>query len=1392
MNGELVPRDKFYEWIVKDDDFMTVRKGVAGKGGSQVLELVALIALTIVTWGGTTGLDVAVGTALGVSGATAAGIIMVAGALVIQGIAALTSPKALTGTSASSTGSTQYSINGVSNSARPMEPLPLVLGTMLMYPDIGSTPFVNYINNEQYLYSIFNFGLGNLSITDICIGTNALASYTGVQQQWSDANGDITLFPGDVQSQTGGSLDWTDDNETITYITKTTEPGTTQIDVDLSGTVYSVDSSGNIQNATCYINVEITPTGGDTWTSFVNPTGSAYSNPLVNGAAVSQTSTVQTGTGAYNYLPGNYIPTTYVNSAYGNYVNLSNNSQETINTTVSLTVTAGQYDVRVSQVTTPPTTTSTQISTQFDDLKSYIPDTTNYKYQTRLALAIQASGQLNGTISQLNAMVSNEIPTNPSYDGATWVTQATSNPAWIYLYFARGIFDDAGNRLAGAGLPDDRIDIAGLIEWAQWCDENNWTCNMIVDQQGVVSDTLQSIAQCGLGQIDYSKGILGVIYDEADMTPVQMFGMPNIKAGSFQVTYISANLADEFVVNFTNPATNWQIDSVSQMIPGVTVPSNSTSIDFTGCTSEDQAGRFANYLAAQQYYRVRQIQFECDIEGLVAGKGDVIQLSHDLTQWSVSGRLAPGSSTISLVLDRQITFTASSTPYITVRYPDGTMVTCEVEESIGTTNTISLVDPLGQNPSDDPDGKQPMDYIYFFDPLATPGFRAKILSKQYMGNDANWVQIIATDDPSAFYEAIGGDYTYVAPAALNQIQPGISNVSIVQELTNSTTGEVTLYVSWTATNAAATHVRYLPVGSPNWVDAGLIQTTSFQFTEDTIGVVEVELTAVPLVTTSLTNSIPVVTAYTVTSNVSPSENLAQQMPNVAGLQLQQGTAGLGNVQDFSGQDAKFTWYQVSSTAPELGSEPSGGDSGAVDYYFSNYYVTILNTDGTIRRTEAVTDNSYIYTYEKNIEDGSGTPARTFTIQVVAHGTSNQVSAVPATLTVSNPAPDVPTGIAFAANVSFVSVSWDAPDDTDYAGMLIYGSTDDTFTPSSDNLLADITSTNSTLITGLTADTTYYFYLEPYDLFGQTGLNQSSQYTCATILITGTEITDSSITTPLLATGSVTTDILAADSVTEDKVDISELSAITANVGALTGGTLSNNSGTNVINLSATGTSDFISTPYLKIEANGTATFSGSLGAATGTFSGSLSAATGTFAGSLSAASGTFTGSLSGASGTFSGSLTAQTITAANIVDSTLTSNQMANGAVSNVATYSAYTGGSPVGLEIAAGGSATIFSGSFTGAYTTMITVRINFYAGDASMDCQANLEVDGTVVDSGYFKFYSSSSAPANGSISLNAYITDPSEGSHTVTVVGINNNGGGLNYWYSMPFMSILRLLN
>lgn len=71
-------------------------------------------------------------------------------------------------------------------------------------------------------------------------------------------------------------------------------------------------------------------------------------------------------------------------------------------------------------------------------------------------------------------------------------------------------------------------------------------------------------------------------------------------------------------------------------------------------------------------------------------------------------------------------------------------------------------------------------------------------------------------------------------------------------------------------------------------------------------------------------------------------------------------------------------------------------------------------------------------------------------------------------------------------------------------------------------------------------------------------------------------------------------------------NVSELSAISADVGTLTAGIIQNSAGNRYIDLDASGTDSFIQHDNFEIWADGTAVFSGNLVAASGTFAGEVS------------------------------------------------------------------------------------------------------------------------------------------------------------------------------------------
>ncbi|PZR01780.1 MAG: hypothetical protein DI536_37510 [Archangium gephyra] len=123
-------------------------------------------------------------------------------------------------------------------------------------------------------------------------------------------------------------------------------------------------------------------------------------------------------------------------------------------------------------------------------------------------------------------------------------------------------------------------------------------------------------------------------------------------------------------------------------------------------------------MAAAQKYRRRFVSFETDFEGMVANRGEVVLISHDLfamqqaSSWGYSGRLVAGTTT-QLTLDRAVPFTAGQQHYVGVRFPDNTFHVQPVMYVAGETDTLTLSQPLPSAPSADPNNPV-VDYLWFF------------------------------------------------------------------------------------------------------------------------------------------------------------------------------------------------------------------------------------------------------------------------------------------------------------------------------------------------------------------------------------------------------------------------------------------------------------------------------------------------------------------------------------------------------------------------------------------------------------------------------------------------------------------------------------------------------
>lgn len=214
-----------------------------------------------------------------------------------------------------------------------------------------------------------------------------------------------------------------------------------------------------------------------------------------------------------------------------------------------------------------------------------------------------------------------------------------------------------------------------------------------------------------------------------------------------------------------------------------------------------------------------------------------------------------------------------------------------------------------------------------------------------------------------------------------------------------------------------------------------------------------------------------------------------------------------------------------------------------------------------------------------------------------------------------------------------------------------------------------------------------------------------------------------------------------------RTDITQLSDVAANLGAMTQGRLDNLPASVTFDLSATGSQVVFGAPKFAIFANGDATFAGALQAATGTFVGALSAATGTFSGALSAATGTFAGTLQAVDGTFTGTLTAVGGTFTGTlsgVDGTFTGTLSAAGGT--FAGNLTAAGGTFTGELIAANGTFTGTLSGVNGTFTGTLTAGASSAVPLSALNANLGEIVAGTIRNPGNQVGIAIGAAPSGG----------------------------------------------
>lgn len=420
-------------------------------------------------------------------------------------------------------------------------------------------------------------------------------------------------------------------------------------------------------------------------------------------------------------------------------------------------------------------------------------DAYNFMGQEHHGLFLVANTQTSGSSNKFSALVEAKCWVYDE-DDDSWNWEHTRNPAWWFLYFARGGFK---NPLAdgtftfpwsptfgwvngpghpsnteimfGCGMPDSKLDIEGIKEWANFCDDKNLKIDLVFKDAATESEILEKIANVGRASVSYYKGLLSVVYEDNTQIPVGLYGMGNIIQGSFTADYSVANTPSKVIGTYVDRNADWESKTVEANVPFANPDDlNFITVTLDGITEESQAQREVNILAARQFFQKRTYTWKVDNEGLIAKRGDLVYLSHDSTQFSYSGRVSKfllnendeviGIETSAEIKDNEVAF-------VTIRLPNGELKTysCLVNDCQILFNTNFDIEDAPYYLKDNNDllnedsrfnKSYPEDYIFIAGPLATTGKVVRI-SQIQPDEQMNFTITAIDEDPAMWSYEFG-------------------------------------------------------------------------------------------------------------------------------------------------------------------------------------------------------------------------------------------------------------------------------------------------------------------------------------------------------------------------------------------------------------------------------------------------------------------------------------------------------------------------------------------------------------------------------------------------------------------------------------------------------------
>lgn len=583
VNGTPILRSEYNTVIKKGDLICIVYLPPKGGGGSNIMNIVMAIVVAATAW-------VTFGLSLVAAGAIGLGTYAL--------LSLMAPPKLETPSNAyRESASPNYTLSAQNNNARLLEAIPVLYGEFKLYIDLASQPYVENINNNQYLYQLFCITQGEVDTDNmkIFIEDTPIENFSDIEFQVVKPYQQVTLFPDNVVTSEAVQrlelLAPDQPNHAILgpYIVNASDTKANRLAVDVSYPqgAFHVDDGGNYKNfsMTTRFDYQAVDTAG---------------NPI----------------GAWQVL------------AEHTHTDRTNNPSIK---TFFADVPPGRYQVRGVRTTNVGNNKRNFGSAEWVGLRAYLPSVSNYGNVTMLAMVMKANNVLNSNIARrVNVIAQRKLPTWNPVEGWT-EPRPTSSIAWA-------ICDALRNPDYGRNVQTSRINMAEVYRLHQVWESRGDKFNGVFDVTYKFWDALSRICNVGRATPIYYASVIDIVRNEPQTHPKQMFSIENILAGSWNVKYIFSKkheTPDHVIGEYVDRET-WKPRTVAATLDG-TPAEKGYEISWFGITDHDHAWRESISLAAKNRDQRKIADFKVAGEGFLVRYNDLVSVTYPSTGWGQSG-----------------------------------------------------------------------------------------------------------------------------------------------------------------------------------------------------------------------------------------------------------------------------------------------------------------------------------------------------------------------------------------------------------------------------------------------------------------------------------------------------------------------------------------------------------------------------------------------------------------------------------------------------------------------------------------------------------------------------------------------------------------------------------